>query len=83
METIFCKALKDELIKTVRGHVSVRIEDDMLVVDIATKGNPSYRFTKNSVATELLYGLCAYDLKRTICKDYEYYILKRYFKRKK
>ena len=82
MEMIFRNALKKQLMRYIRGEISVHIIDDTLIVDINPLGYTPWHYSIKNIAVQLSTGLSSRIVAEVIVKQYKKYILSIYFNRK-
>lgn len=79
MERIFTKALKKQLRQRIKGHISVHIVDDTLIIDIQPVGCRAWHYTISNLAVQMSAGLSSRIVSGVIVKQYKKYILSKHF----
>lgn len=79
MERIFTNALKKELIKKIKGHISVHCINGTLIVDIQSVGCTNWRYTIENLAVQMSIGLSSRIVADVIVKQYKNHILSKHF----
>lgn len=79
----FIKLLKEELRDNIRlGILDIHIIDGMLIVDINTIYNTSFRYTDDKIMDEILIGKSVKEKAFEILKMYKSYLLSHFFTQK-
>ena len=79
MERIFTNALKKQLRQRVKGHLSVHIINDTLIIDIQSIGCCNWHYTIDNLAVQMSAGLSSRIVADVIVKQYKKYILSQHF----
>lgn len=79
----FIKLLKEELRDNIRlGILDIHIIDGMLIVDINTIYNTSFRYTDDKIMDEILIGKPVKEKAFEILQMYKSYLLRHFFTKK-